>query len=64
MNTSAYMPSTVIHIQKGEKTMTAKEAMNPYRTTARIVGVLYLAGFVVGIGGRRSSNPFLIRRIT
>ena len=24
---------------------------NDYRTTARIVGVLYLAGMVVGIGG-------------
>jgi hypothetical protein len=25
--------------------------MNTYRTTARVVGVVYLAGFVVGIGG-------------
>jgi hypothetical protein len=25
--------------------------MNVYRTTARVVGVVYLAGFVVGIGG-------------
>src|SRR5215203_5010010 len=25
--------------------------MNTYRTTARIVGAMYLAGFVVGIGG-------------
>ena len=25
--------------------------MNTYRTTARVVGVLYLAGMVVGIGG-------------
>ena len=24
---------------------------NTYRTTARIVGAMYLAGFVVGIGG-------------
>ena len=31
--------------------MTTKEALNPYRTTARVVGVVYLAGFVVGIGG-------------
>lgn len=31
--------------------MTAKAAMKPYRTTASIVGVMYLAGFVVGIGG-------------
>jgi hypothetical protein len=41
----------VNHIQKGEKTMTTKENMNTYRTTARVVGVVYLAGFVVGIGG-------------
>jgi hypothetical protein len=32
--------------------MTAKEEMKPYRTTARIVGLVYLAGFVVGIGGQ------------
>ena len=25
--------------------------MNTYRTTARIVGAVYLTGFVVGIGG-------------
>src|SRR5215203_4776804 len=36
--------------------MTRKGKMNPYRTntyrtTARIVGAMYLAGFVVGIGG-------------
>ena len=31
--------------------MTTKEKMNGHRTTARIVGVLYIAGFVVGIGG-------------
>jgi uncharacterized protein DUF4386 len=31
--------------------MTTKEHMNTYRTTARVVGVVYLAGFVVGIGG-------------
>jgi hypothetical protein len=28
-----------------------KETMNTYRTTARVVGVVYLAGFVVGIAG-------------
>ena len=28
-----------------------KEHTNTYRTTARVVGVVYLAGFVVGIGG-------------
>jgi uncharacterized protein DUF4386 len=31
--------------------MTIKEATNTYRTTARVVGVIYLMGFVVGIGG-------------
>jgi hypothetical protein len=31
--------------------MTIKEATNTYRTTARVVGVVYIAGFVVGIGG-------------
>jgi len=33
--------------QKGEEA----EPTNTYRTTARIVGAMYLAGFVVGIGG-------------
>src|SRR5438105_9920234 len=37
--------------QTGENTMTTKETMNTYRTTARVVGVMYLAGFVVGIVG-------------
>ncbi len=31
--------------------MTIKATMNTYRTTARVVGVVYLVGFVVGIGG-------------
>ena len=31
--------------------MMIKEEMNKYRTTARIVGMVYLAGFVVGIVG-------------
>ena len=31
--------------------MTIKEEMNKFRTTARVVGVVYIAGFVVGIGG-------------
>jgi hypothetical protein len=31
--------------------MTNKEEINKYRTTAIVVGVVYLAGFVVGIGG-------------
>ena len=32
--------------------MKTKEEANKYRTTARVVGVVYLAGFVVGIGGQ------------
>jgi len=36
---------------KGENTMTNKEKINIYRTTATVVGIIYLAGFVVGIGG-------------
>ena len=32
-------------------TPTGAEGTNTYRTTARIVGAMYLAGFVVGIGG-------------
>jgi hypothetical protein len=31
--------------------MTAREQVNTYRTTARVVGIVYLAGFVVGIVG-------------
>ncbi len=31
--------------------MTREGKMNTYRTTARIVGALYLAGLVIGIGG-------------
>ena len=31
--------------------MMTKAAARPYRTTARVVGVIYLMGFVVGIGG-------------
>ncbi len=31
--------------------MMTKEQMNTYRTTARVVGVVYLMGFVVGIAG-------------
>ena len=31
--------------------MTSREIMNTYRTTATIVGIVYLAGFVAGIGG-------------
>jgi hypothetical protein len=33
------------------KMTTTRNETNPYRTTARVVGVVYIAGFVVGIGG-------------
>jgi Domain of unknown function (DUF4386) len=39
--------------------MTTKSAMNHYRTTAIVVGVIYLAGFVVGIGGETLSQSVL-----
>ncbi|HMN29047.1 MAG TPA: DUF4386 domain-containing protein [Caldilineaceae bacterium] len=41
----------VKHIQKGEVRMTSNAPMNRYRSTAAVVGSIYLAGFVVGIGG-------------
>ena len=51
---------------QGEHTMTTNKATNPgrvgrdfYRTTARVVGVVYLAGFVVGIGGDLLIRPIL-----
>jgi hypothetical protein len=58
----AYKPGTVQtdgagwayrhnYMQKGDNTMTTKELINKFRTTARVVGVVYIAGFVVGIGG-------------
>jgi hypothetical protein len=31
--------------------MATKEEVKNYRTTARVVGIVYIAGFVVGIGG-------------
>lgn len=39
--------------------MTTKAAINQYRTTAIVVGVIYLAGFVVGIGGEMLSQSVL-----
>jgi hypothetical protein len=39
--------------------MITKETMNTYRTTAIVVGVVYLAGFVVGIGGEILIQPIL-----
>jgi hypothetical protein len=34
-----------------QSTVPSRLSRNNYRTTARLVGVLYLAGMVVGIGG-------------
>ncbi len=39
------------HSTKGKNTMTTKGEVNTYRTTARVVGLLYILGFVVGIAG-------------
>ncbi len=39
------------NVERGERTMNGEGKMNTYRTTARVVGVIYLAGMVVGIGG-------------
>jgi hypothetical protein len=36
---------------QSEATLSHRSSPKPFRTTARIVGVLYLAGMVVGIGG-------------
>jgi hypothetical protein len=49
---------------QSEATLSHRSSPKPFRTTARIVGVLYRAGMVVGIGGTYSSNPFLADRIT
>ena len=39
--------------------MTTKEETNTYRMTAIVLGVVYLAGFVVGIGGEILIQPIL-----
>jgi hypothetical protein len=39
--------------------MNTKEETNTYRMTAIVVGVVYLAGFVVGIGGEILIQPLL-----
>ena len=39
--------------------MTTNEVMNNYRTTARVVGVMYLLGIVIGIGGFMMFQPLL-----
>ena len=37
--------------------------INTYRSTAKVVGIIYLAGVVFGIGGNIFIQQFLIRRI-
>jgi hypothetical protein len=44
---------------KGENTMIAKEKTNTYRTTAKVVGIVYILGFVVGIAGFGLFNSIL-----
>ena len=39
--------------------MTTNEVMNNYRTTARVVGVMYLLGIVIGITGFMMFQPLL-----
>jgi len=39
------------NVERGERTMTREGKMNTFRTTARVVGIVYLVGMVVGIGG-------------
>ena len=46
-------PPNQTTIEENQAQATAQDRYRPdsYRTTARVVGVIYLAGFVVGIGG-------------
>ena len=53
--------STALPIFTGPRVETRKP-VHPYRTTARIVGALYLAGMVVGIGGNIVIQTVLTRR--
>ena len=42
---------------KGENIVATKQAVNTYRTTAKVVGALYILGFVVGIAGSVLGAP-------
>ena len=44
-----------VYLAKGENIMDTK--VNTYRTTAKVVGALYILGFVVGIAGSVLSTP-------
>jgi hypothetical protein len=46
-----------VHSQKGESNMAAKQEVNTYRTTTKVVGTLYILGFVVGIAGSVLGAP-------
>jgi hypothetical protein len=46
-----YLTQETDHAYKTASTVPSRLSRNNYRTTARIVGVMYLAGMVVGIGG-------------
>lgn len=47
---------------KGEKIMETK--VNTYRTTAKVVGALYILGFVVGIAGSMLGTPGQLETIS
>lgn len=38
-------------VKKGESSIGTKEETNRFRTNARVVGLVYLAGFMVGMVG-------------
>ncbi len=45
------MDDAYLGVIKKEKKMIAKEEVNKFRTTARVVGIVYILGFVVGLAG-------------
>jgi hypothetical protein len=45
------MDDAYLGVVKKEKKMIAKEEVNKFRTTARVVGIVYILGFVVGLVG-------------
>src|SRR5229473_7248475 len=51
MATTTFERPTVQTREGGAELKPGRYGPNSYRTTARVVGVVYLAGFVVGIGG-------------
>jgi hypothetical protein len=57
VNQIQYSESYQYHSTQGENIMTTKQEVNTYRTTAKVVGMLYIFGFVVGIAGSVLSTP-------